>query len=231
MFHLVAGNFVGDTTERKGNLEKSFPLNGFPRGTEVPKLNLTIFLDSTYTFPSDGFAYENLDKTGMFDSKGDAKPGMEAEIERRHKRYFGLHRDYVSARPILFYNPTDKPALLAYWSMIQEALDTDGKWKPIEYRLLRPGGCVISDSVYFHVLKPKHYVAFPAMKYNGDYKTKIRIKCEINGSIFYSNPITAYINRSQFDKRHLPNCFRNSLAYISLNGNDEYFLAYAFMEK
>lgn len=57
-------------------------------------------------------------------------------------------------------------------SLVQEALDTDGTWKEIEY--LPSSGC--GNSYHNVYLEPKNYWEFTAPRYSGPQKTKLRFK-------------------------------------------------------
>lgn len=81
--------------------------------------------------------------------------------------------------------------------IIQEAIDKDGKWKPIEYWVF--SGC---GNSYFRplVLKSGQYVIIPIKKYSGNYKTKIRLKFRYGKDLIYSEPFEGSINLSLFIK-------------------------------
>jgi len=81
--------------------------------------------------------------------------------------------------------------------MIQEALDKDGNWKPIEYWVY--SGC---GNSYFNPLKldSGKYVMIPIKKYSGKFKTKIRLKFKYGNDILYSNSFESSINVSLFEK-------------------------------
>lgn len=83
--------------------------------------------------------------------------------------------------------------------MIQEALDEDGNWKPIEYWTY--SGC---GNSYFDPLKldPGKCVLVPIKKYSGSYKTKIRLKFKIGNYIIYSDTFEGTINKLQFEKEN-----------------------------
>ena len=51
-----------------------------------------------------------------------------------------------------------------------------------------------------NILEAKKYYAFSIIKYEGNFKTKIRVKLRNNNHIYYSNEIDGFINRSQFDQ-------------------------------
>ncbi|MFA6286661.1 MAG: hypothetical protein WC661_04685 [Opitutaceae bacterium] len=78
--------------------------------------------------------------------------------------------------------------------IVQEALDTDGTWKEIEY--LPNSGC---GNSYHHVyLAPNHYWEFVAPKYSGPQKTKLRFKLTISpNQILYSPPYAGGIHPEQ----------------------------------
>ncbi|MEM7187826.1 MAG: hypothetical protein AAF466_14345 [Bacteroidota bacterium] len=81
-------------------------------------------------------------------------------------------------------------------TMIQEALNEDGEWHPIEFWI--PSGC--GNSYYPLSLKPKQMVLVPIKKYSGDFETQLRLKWKNDEKIFYSAPFLGSINRSQFVK-------------------------------
>jgi hypothetical protein len=80
--------------------------------------------------------------------------------------------------------------------MIQEALDKNGKWKPIEYWV--KSGC---GNSYFDPLelKPGTYSMIPIKKYTGNFKTKFRLKLKNYKEIFYSDTFNGSINETQFE--------------------------------
>ena len=81
--------------------------------------------------------------------------------------------------------------------MIQEALDEEGEWKPIEY--LVPSGC---GNSYFNPLyiDSGEYVIIPIRKYKGSFKTKIRLKFVYNREVHFSDSFDGLINKSQFER-------------------------------
>ena len=77
---------------------------------------------------------------------------------------------------------------------IQEALDSNGQWRPIEG--LRMPFCIMDYKKY---LIPKNMFATVLFKkYSGSYKTKIRIRIRNGEHIFVSEPFEGYINEKQF---------------------------------
>ncbi len=98
--------------------------------------------------------------------------------ESNASRYFTLKDDYVLA--------------------LQEALHPNGNWYPIEKR--GPDGCWNGSwSIY---VEPKEFLVFLVNKYNGNFKTKIRVRLNIGRSIYYSDPFDGYINMEQFFLRN-----------------------------
>ncbi len=81
--------------------------------------------------------------------------------------------------------------------MIQEALNEEGKWQPIEYWVY--SGC---GNSYFDPLKldPGKYAMIPVKKYSGSFNTKIRLKLKKDNTLFYSTPFEGKIEKSQFKK-------------------------------
>lgn len=81
--------------------------------------------------------------------------------------------------------------------MIQEALDKEGNWKPIEYWVY--SGC---GNSYFYPLKldSGKCVLVPIKKYAGNFKTKIRLKFKYSKAVMYSTPFEGAIDEAQFNK-------------------------------
>ena len=82
--------------------------------------------------------------------------------------------------------------------MIQEALNEDGKWLPIEYWVY--SGC---GNSYFDPLElnPGNYVMIPIKKYLGNFETKIRLRFLQGNNLYCSEPFNAKIDKSQFEKK------------------------------
>ena len=82
---------------------------------------------------------------------------------------------------ITIRNWADKPFLLfseeEKLSIICEAKNTLGIWKPIEYKPLL--WCLTGS--YNFKLKPTEYIEVYRSKYIGDFKTKIRFKFKVGG--------------------------------------------------
>lgn len=207
---LLGVNFLNDITIKKFSSEKERSLVYLNPDTILPKYNLKIIIDTSYTFYSKGFDYKNLPWPKPDANISELYPD---QIEREQvvfKSYFDeldkLRSTYVSSFPVLIHNLSNSniyvstASIIGDFHFIQQAKDVDGKWKPIEFqKSMSPfGGCASLNTNY--LLLPKHYLATSTIKYKGNFKTKIRIKMYSGNNYYYSNEITGYINKSQFNQ-------------------------------
>lgn len=86
--------------------------------------------------------------------------------------------------------------------IVQEALDTDGKWKPVEY--LPSSWC--GNSYHRVYLGANQYWEFSAARFTGEIKTKLRFRLdqynsEDDKSTIYSNEFDGSINKKQFTEQ------------------------------
>jgi len=91
--------------------------------------------------------------------------------------------------------------------MIQEALNSNNEWKPIEY--FSYSGC--GNSYGITSLDTNCYLMFGVNKYKGDVKTKLRVRLRTNGNTILSNEYFGYINKSQFKQEEGGYMHRNYL--------------------
>jgi len=102
---------------------------------------------------------------------------------------------------VILANTTHSPAAFAAQdsriNIVREALDADGKWKPIEY--LPNSWC--GNSYHTVFLPPDRYWSFSAPQYSGPFKTKMRFVLEQEGLKLVSNEFDGSINREQFTKK------------------------------
>ncbi|MEM1003096.1 MAG: hypothetical protein AAGH46_10650 [Bacteroidota bacterium] len=102
--------------------------------------------------------------------------------------------------PAFLVNTTDYPFFTEMQDgslmIIQEALDEEGVWKPIEYWIF--SGC--GNSYNFLKLAPGKCVMVPVKKYAGEFQTKIRLKFKTPNGLIYSEPFEGSIEKSQFAK-------------------------------
>lgn len=204
---LLAFNFTEDTV-----VSYRWPFNGkdiVELKTEQKNIqsDLKVIIDTSYSFYAKNFEYKNINVRKILDSVYKLnKRDINYVTELVEKKSHQLKNKYVSAYPVLIYNNSNSKAYIYKYSsedlmMIQEALDADGIWKPIEYRFFSLGSCLIGSPHYpYFVLSPKHYMATSIIKYKGDFKTKIRVKVILDKKICYSNAVDGSVNRSQFNQ-------------------------------
>lgn len=77
-----------------------------------------------------------------------------------------------------------------------EAMDKNGKWKPIEY--WSDSWC--GNSYYYVLLPPRQMYMSRAIKCSGDFKTKCRMVLHNENMTLYSNEFTMGISEKQFTK-------------------------------
>jgi hypothetical protein len=113
---------------------------------------------------------------------------------------------------VLLINPTNQQVAFfaedSRLSIIQEALDANGKWKSIEY--LPHSWC--GNSYHKVFLGAREYWEFAAPVYTGKLKTKLRFRLQQTGAdgkvtTLYSNEFAGSVNTKQFSvhQGHKPN--------------------------
>jgi hypothetical protein len=112
-------------------------------------------------------------------------------IEKYSKSHFIAY--LVNMTDSSVYIKTQDGSLL----IIQEALDENNNWQPIEYWI--PSGC---GNSYFNPLSLEagKCVLVPIKRYDGNYKTKFRLKFNTGKRIIYSDIFEGTLNKSQFEK-------------------------------
>lgn len=90
-------------------------------------------------------------------------------------------------------------------TLIQEARTPYKKWKPIEFWV--NSDCGMSYLKKINV-RSGEIISLNSKKYKGNFKTKIRFKLLIDKKVYYSNSITASINKSKFEKSAWYNRFK-----------------------
>lgn len=81
--------------------------------------------------------------------------------------------------------------------IIQEALDQNKKWKPIEFFGYSTCGNSYERFIDF---KENEILHLTTDKYHGAFKTQVRIKLLMNTKVYYSNSTYSSINKSKFEK-------------------------------
>lgn len=84
-------------------------------------------------------------------------------------------------------------------NIVQEALDSDGKWKPVDY--LPQSWC--GNSYHRVFLGANEYWEFAAARFTGRFRTRLRFRLdeqtsETERTTIYSNEFEGSINRKQF---------------------------------
>jgi len=109
------------------------------------------------------------------------------------------NKKLVRGFPVYIFNPTNNAVRLKHQDgrvmMIQEALDSNGQWKPIEYWQFSDCG----NSYGGVILRPNYYLMTKAVKYKGPFETLLRLKLINKDVIIYSKPFKGSINLSQTD--------------------------------
>ena len=199
-----------------------------PFDSVLPKFNFKIIIDTSYIIAESRFEYKFLPRpknviqdgliNGKIPTEFDQKKSMEI-INEYIKNKNKLTETKVECYPLLIYNNSDKDAFINS-EFIQEAKDIDGKWKPIEftfeYEMCGTG------KGHQSILDPKKYAAFAIIKYNGDFKTKIRIKLRNNKHIYYSNEIEGSINRSQFNQNFCKTFLESYGSNVNMENFEDY---------
>ena len=115
------------------------------------------------------------------------------------KKYYSPEKELNKAFPLFIYNSSDSIIKIdtqeGWLFIIQEALDLDGKWKPIEYHDYE---AVCGNSYGTQFLIPGFSIITKIYVYNGDFQTKLRVKLMTNNQVYYSNEFIGSINRGQF---------------------------------
>lgn len=147
-----------------------------------------------------------------------------AERAKSLKQWKERPREFVQAFPIVIYNPTIDTICLGLQdgrvTMIQEAKDENGVWRPIEF--WRYSWC--GNSYGALKLIPNKLAVVKVFKYDGDFETEIRLKLRNNGKVIYSDSYKGRINKSQFE---LPPDIRES--YLAKRLKDKTYLDKIFL--
>jgi len=142
-----------------------------------------------------GFENHSKEKT----EKTNSKINYAERIER-----WNANKIVVKGLPVYIFNSTKKSVRLKIQDgqimMIQEALVSNGNWKPIEF--WRYSWCGISYRDV--ILKPDYYLMTKIVKFKGSFKTLLRLKLINENEIIYSNPFKGSINLSQTDTSSYP---------------------------
>jgi len=101
--------------------------------------------------------------------------------------------------PVFIVNETSSSKLLfaieSTVYVIQEAKDSNGVWRPIEYS---PGGYWCGNSYWGLKVHPKEFVTILVAKHDGPYKTQIRVRVVVGDCVYISAPFEGTINYNKF---------------------------------
>jgi hypothetical protein len=208
----LLGNFDKDTI-----IEEKISFNTIPknnvifknRDTIFPRYDFKIIIDTSYSISIKGFEYKNIKlpkkelliKDGLINGKIPTQLDHQKQlkiINNYADNVLKLHQDFIKCYPLLIYNMEKKSSYIRRIRLIQQAKNENGNWKPIEF-LYSPPSCLVDN--YFYKFKPSKYLAIPLIKYHGKFKTKLRVKVQINDCYYYSNEIEGFINKGQFDEK------------------------------
>ena len=104
----------------------------------------------------------------------------------------------------------------AYTFAIQEAQDSNGHWFPIEM-----SGIYWGCSRWCIQMEPKTFAVLLLPKYNGDFKTKLRVRLRNGDQTYVSQSFEGMIDHQQF-KMH-PNAYFWLKRYALLDISDQFF--------
>lgn len=176
-----------DLIERK-NLKK-YSFNGF--SIYVDTLNELSMESSNNEYPFLLF-WEDKKKNNKKRIEDSIRQKIEIENWQKNKKH-------VKALPIYIVNHTKKSIIISEQEteliLIQEALDKNGNWKPIDYMTFSYCG----NSYGEYILRPNYYLMSKIYKYKGNFETFLRVKMASDTSITYSRPFRGSINLSQFN--------------------------------
>lgn len=100
---------------------------------------------------------------------------------------------------VVLVNATDIPIAFSSCDgaihLVQEALDENAQWRPIEFRR----GSMCGNSYYRVMLAPNRFWAFPAPRYRGSMPTLLRFTLTSGGQRIRSNIFNGSVNPAQFD--------------------------------
>lgn len=157
---------------------------------------LMIYVDTTQNISIP--AYKDNSINGLNDGST-FREMYNAQIDFLDK-YYNQSDKLMEGYPVIIFNSTDTTwrinTIEGWVYMIQEALDKNGTWKPIEYIDYR---AVCGNSYWSENLHPQHYLVSKVYRYSGDFKTKLRVRFVTQKKIFISNEFKGSINLSQFD--------------------------------
>jgi hypothetical protein len=194
---------IADTLPKTKELRKAFEINiSYPAIEAIRPFGDTCFLNTR--------AY-NLWDTSVARNVEQRADGLQFLVDTTQDVTIKYYKDegvigiddpsqvYTKGYPCFIYNETSQIKWLMMQDqsviVIQEALDSNYSWKPIQ--IWNWSWC--GNSYYRAFLKPNHYLMFKIPLYAGDFYTDIRLKLYSRDAIYYSNEYKGFINLKQFN--------------------------------
>ena len=215
-----------DTTNDYEYFVDDYNLSDTTNKSVTNRKGLSIFVDTTREVSV------NLDGWGIPPFFSDYLPDDEEHPKSKTQKLidsvnFAVRRELWKANktlvrgfPVYIFNPTKKSVRLEEQDgrimMIQEALDTNSQWTPIEVWKFSDCG----NSYGGVILRPNYYIMTKIVKYKGPYKTLLRLKMINNDEIIYSKPFKGSINLSQTDTSTFDRKFR-PIDFFNLDKSDK----------
>jgi hypothetical protein len=97
--------------------------------------------------------------------------------------------------PVYVVNQTPTTKIYIGFYVIQEALDENGDWRPIEGKKMFFDNIGNDIAIKVH---QKEFVTILIQKYRGNFKTKLRVRIKNGNNIYVTNPFEGTINKNQF---------------------------------
>jgi len=123
-------------------------------------------------------------------------------------------------RVSIFVNHTDSiieiPHILSRVTLIQEAKDKNGIWRPIESSSNKLW-CGNTDHGMIK-LNPNEFIEIYPRKYCGEFHTKMRMKLLLKNEIVYSEEYDGFVNPKMFNSIDFP----NSKFFIDISVEEEF---------
>lgn len=129
-------------------------------------------------------------------------------IENEQQRQFNAkttNQAIFKGYPVYLVNLSDTTIRIRHRKyqvpLVQEALDTDGLWKPIETLFSLPPGVKVTNYSGISPLKSGEMMVSSIYNYKGQFQTMLRVKIMIEKTPYYSQPFKGSINHSQLTSK------------------------------
>ncbi|MCS6821276.1 MAG: hypothetical protein NZ551_05330 [Microscillaceae bacterium] len=202
---LVTGKY---TQQKKKHQQRIQSVDRAVLATEVPQasqeMKPALYVYYNYK-PNDEIQLNNLQKQGLVLYVDTLSPQNDYQSRNFIKVFL------INASSQTSVIPVQERSLI----MIQEALNEDQQWKPIEYWSYDWGRGRSQDSL---VLENNYIVQTFAPRYKGNFKTKIRFKLRTNlngkAQYLYSPAFSASIPKEQFNPTQNPVGNKQAISFL-----------------